>query len=50
MMVVKKEDLKAVLNILLRTTAIALLVLGGTKANIWVGVSTPPVAENDIVS
>lgn len=44
---VKKEDLKAVLNILPRTTAIALLVLCGTKANIWVGVSTLTIADND---
>lgn len=33
-MEMKKKDLKAVLNMLLRTTAIALLVLGRTKANI----------------
>lgn len=43
----KKEDLKAVLNILLRTTIIVLLVLGRTTANIWVSISTPFIAENN---
>lgn len=43
----KKEDLKTVLNILLKTTTISLLVLGGTKANIWVGISNPIIVENN---
>ena len=41
---IRKEDLKAILDMLLRATPIALLVPGQVKATTRVGVPAPPVA------
>lgn len=43
----EKEDLKAILNILLRNTVIVLLVLGRIKANIWMDIIIPLIADNN---